>query len=151
LDVRTGHAVTVWNINVASDPPRINLEQIECRRGPEPQQWTVVWRLRSHGAESLEIQSARLPHGKLRGEERRFQPSSSVPAGGTATIELSLTFNETPGTVVENAFLLLLVQYAGTQWRIFIRFRTIANSNGEPDTRTELITTQQVGFSGISD
>jgi hypothetical protein len=60
---------------------------------------------------------------------------------------MALSFDELPGSIVENAFLILRVQWRNSQWRIFVRFLVTADSDGRPETRTELITTQPVGFS----
>ena len=57
--------------------------------------------------------------------------------------------DEPAGAVIENGFLILLVEWLDKQWRIFVRLRVIINQEGEPETATELITTQQVGFSGV--
>jgi hypothetical protein len=62
---------------------------------------------------------------------------------------MSVACNEPAGAVIENGFLILSVEWLDKQWRIFVRLRVIINEEGVPETATELITTQRVGFSGV--
>ncbi len=57
---------------------------------------------------------------------------------------------EAPGTVVENAFLILRVVWRDEPWQVFARFRVVFDDHGGPRTTTELITTQPVGFSTVA-
>ena len=58
--------------------------------------------------------------------------------------------HEPAGLVTENAFVIFHCQWRGEAWRIFVRIRVTVTADGAPETATELITTQKVGFSGIS-
>jgi hypothetical protein len=49
--------------------------------------------------------------------------------------------------VVENAFLILRVLWRDRPWRIFARLRVVVDQHGVPENRTEVVTTQPVGFS----
>jgi hypothetical protein len=62
---------------------------------------------------------------------------------------MSVLCDEPAGSIVENAFLILLVEWLEASWRLFVRFRVTIGQQGEPETATELITTQRVGFSGV--
>jgi hypothetical protein len=103
------------------------------------------------GDEAIAIISARVPHGKFCGKENEFRPRLRIDAGKSAPIELSIACNEAPGSAVENAFLILLTEWSKARWRIFVRFLVQVGRDGTPGTTTELITTQEVGFSGVSD
>jgi hypothetical protein len=94
--------------------------------------------------------SARCPHGQFKSAERFFEPPLHAPARKNATIDMSVRCDEPAGAVIENGFLILLVEWLDKKWRIFVRLRVIINQQGEPETLSELITTQQVGFSSIS-
>jgi hypothetical protein len=48
---------------------------------------------------------------------------------------------------VENAFLILRVLWLETPWRVFARLRVVFDEQGGPQTTTEVVTVQQVGFS----
>ena len=63
---------------------------------------------------------------------------------------MTVLCDEPAGAVVENGFLILTVAWLKHQWRIFVRLRIVVDKNGSPDTETELISTQRVGFSGVS-
>ncbi|MGH7827918.1 MAG: hypothetical protein ACREQ7_22425 [Candidatus Binatia bacterium] len=132
---------------MAADEPEINVEQVHKGRGDKADSWLSAWRIENLGDTSIEIVSARLPHGKFRSKDLRFSPSISVPARGGAVVNAAVAFNEAPGTIVENAFLILLIECLQVRWRVFVRFRVTANQAAEPETLTELITTQKVGFS----
>lgn len=93
--------------------------------------------------------TARYPHGQFRSPERIFDPPLQAAAGKTATIEMPVRCDEPAGAVIENGFLILLVEWFDKQWRIFVRLRATINQQGVPETVTELITTQRVGFSGV--
>ena len=58
--------------------------------------------------------------------------------------------DEPSGLVTENAFVIFYVIWRGEPCRIFVRLRVVVNSDGQPETATELTTTQKVGFSGVS-
>jgi hypothetical protein len=48
---------------------------------------------------------------------------------------------------VENAFLILRVLWREQLWRILARLRVVLDQHGVPESSTEVITTQPVGFS----
>jgi hypothetical protein len=66
-------------------------------------------------------------------------------------LELAVACQEPPNTIVENAFVILLVNWLGNGWRFFVRLLITVDQQGRPQTTTESITVQQVGFSGVSD
>jgi hypothetical protein len=78
-----------------------------------------------------------------------FDPPLQAAAGQAVTIEMPVLCGEPVGAVIENGFLILLVEWLDKQWRIFVRLRVTINQQGVPETATELITTQRVGFSGV--
>jgi hypothetical protein len=51
--------------------------------------------------------------------------------------------------VVENAFLILRVLWLGKPWRILARLRVVFDEQGGPQTTTEVVTVQPVGFSDL--
>ena len=135
---------------MSDDSPQITVEQIHRTRGPEPDHWVFQWRIQNLTEQAISFLAARCPHGQFRSEERFFDPPLHAAAGRTATIEMPVLCDEPAGAVIENGFLILLVEWLDKQWRIFVRLRVIINQEGEPETLSDLITTQQVGFSGIS-
>jgi len=97
----------------------------------------------------MKFLAGRCPHGQFRSAERFFDPPLQAAAGKNATIEMPVRCDEPAGTVIENGFLILLVEWLNNRWRIFVRLRVTINQQGEPETATELITTQRAGFSGV--
>lgn len=78
-------------------------------------------------------------------------PTLHLASGETAQFQTSVRCDEPPGLVTENAFVIFTVDWLATAWRIFVRIRVVVNPEGAPETTTELITTQKVGFSSLSD
>jgi len=133
---------------VSHDEPRIAVEELRRNREIGSDRWLFGWRIQNLTQQPIEFLTARCPHGKFRSGEKIIRPVLYVAGGKNATIEMPVLCNEPAGTIVENAFLILLLQWLGTSWRVFVRFRVTINEKGEPETATELITTQQAGFFG---
>ena|SRR5438093_1015895 len=111
--------------------------------------WNISWLVRNLARYPMRIQSVRLPHGQFKSEERRFEPAMDLNGGEELQFRTFVRCDEPPGLVTENAFVIFYVTWLGEPWRIFARFRVVVNSDGKPETATELITTQKVGFSGV--
>ena len=134
---------------VIEDGPKISAEQVRRNREVGSDRWLFGWRTQNLTEQSMKFLAARCPHGQFRSAERFFDPPLYAVAGKNATIEMPVLCDEPAGAVIENGFLILLVEWLDKQWRIFVRLRVTINQQGEPETTTELITTQRVGFSGV--
>jgi hypothetical protein len=135
--------------NVSDDGPRVAVEELRRSKEVESGRWLFEWRIQNLTEQPIKFFAARCPHGQFRSTERRFDPPLHGGAGKNATIEMPVLCDEPAGTVIENGFLILLVEWLNNRWRIFVRLRVTINQQGEPETATELITTQRVGFSGV--
>ena len=80
--------------------------------------------------------------------ERRFDPPPTLAPGETIDLEMGVACAEPPGTVVENAFLILRAFWKGREWRVLARMLVTIGGHGAPTVVTEVVTTQPVGFSG---
>ncbi|MGH7771478.1 MAG: hypothetical protein ACREQA_04505 [Candidatus Binatia bacterium] len=127
--------------------PQVLVEQAFRNRGTEPDRWIVTWRIENLGQDPLQILAARLPHSKFRSDERELSPMLKLLPKESARLDFSVACGERPGTVVENAFLILRVLWQEKPWRILIRFRVRFDEESGPQTVAELVTTQRVGFS----
>ena len=127
--------------------PRVGIEQASRRVDPAPGRWLVTWRIQNLGKRPLHIMTARLPHGRFRSMERALTPAPQLLPGESTRLAASVICREPPGTVVENAFLILRVLWRDEPWQIFARFEVSFDEHGGPETTTKLITTQPVGFS----
>jgi hypothetical protein len=133
-----------------SGEPQIEVEQAECGTSNNPAQWLFKWRVRNVTATPMNLLSVRVPHGKFKADERTLGPAAKIAAQGSLTLDLIVACQEPPNTIIENAFLILLVHWQENQWRFFVRLRIMIDHRGHPGTTTESITVQQVGFSGVS-
>jgi hypothetical protein len=115
-----------------------------------PGYWTILWEVRNASAGAITIASVRLPHGQFKAAEQRFEPALDLAPGAAARFETRVHCDEPPGFVTENAFLIFHVLWRGEEWRVFVRVRVVVAAQGEPQTSTELITAQRVGFSGLA-
>ncbi len=123
------------------------VEQVSRQTGAASHLWVVGWRIRNLGDQQLQLLAARLPHSQFRCEEIELAPPPEITAGESASLELLVECRESPGSVVENAFLILRVFWSGEPWRILARLRVLFDEQGAPRTITEVVTTQPVGFS----
>ena len=133
-----------------TENPSIAVEQVEPSRSENSGRWLFKWRVRNATETPMNLLSVRLPHGKFKAEERKFLPQVEIAAQDHFIVDLAVACEEPPNTIVDNAFLILLVNWQENLWRFFVRLRIMVNEPGQPQTKTESITVQQVGFSGVS-
>lgn len=130
--------------------PEVRLRQIATDRDGAAGRWLVRWQIDNLGTDALSIDSVRVPHGQFKADEQPFTPPLFLAAGGSAEFGSSVRCDEPVGLVTENAFVILHCRWRGEGWRIFVRICVTVTAGGIPETSVESITTQQVGFSGIS-
>jgi len=135
----------------STSEPRIALRQIALARDAAAGCWNIRWQLDNRGGDALTIDAVRLPHGQFKSALRHFTPALEVAAGASEGFHTIVQCQEPAGSITENAFVIFHGQWRGAAWRIFARIRVHVDVAGEPHAATELITTQKVGFSGISD
>lgn len=130
--------------------PQIELRQTFANPAGARGYWSVGWSVQNQGADSLRLLSVRLPHGQFRAEEHRFEPMLDLAPGQKTEFTISVRCDEPPGLVTENAFLIFQVVWLDKPWRIFVRIRVNVAEDGRPTSSVESITTQKVGFSGVT-
>jgi hypothetical protein len=135
---------------VESEEPSIEVEQVEHSRGENSHQWLFKWRVRNETEQAMRLISVRAPHGKFKAEERKLLPPATIAAGDSFILDMAVTCEEPPGTIIENAFLILFVDWQENHWRLFVRLQITVNQQGNPAAATQSITVQRVGFSGVS-
>ena len=109
-----------------------------------PGSWVVHWRIHNERARPVQIDTAVQPHTQFRTPETKL--GRDLSAHGVIDIDLPVRFNEEPGTVVENPFLILRATYEGVSWRILLRVQVTAGIRGEPiASRTLSVSTDRVG------
>ena len=105
---------------------------------PTGDAWHINWRITNTGRDPIALHSAWLPHGRFRSQEWQLDPPLHIPAGGEATLESRVKWQEEPGTVVENGFLILRLD----GWRVFARLTIIRLPDGSPQAICEGVTLQ---------
>ena len=127
--------------------PSVRVDQAARSRGLGPGHWIIAWNIQNLSREPLQILSGRLPHSRFRSEERGLSPIPKLLPNESAQLEFSVACSEPPGTVVENAFLILRVLWLEEPWWLFGRLRVTFDELGGPQSITEVITTHRIGFS----
>jgi hypothetical protein len=130
--------------------PDIALSQVSVARHRSIGCWSFSWNVTNNGADPLIIVSARLPHSQFKSKECYLEPPLRLDSGQSGQFEVCVTCNEPAGLVTENAFVIFSAIWAGEAWRIFARISITVNAAGTPETKTEMITTQKTGFSGVT-
>jgi hypothetical protein len=145
------HSLAAANANVNDDAPKIAVDGICRGRGSRSGIWLFGWCIQNLSDQPIKLLAARLPHGRFRSHsDIGFNPPLEMGIGERAQIETAVFCDEPPGSVIENAFLILSAEWEKQDRRIFVRLRVTVNEQGQPESLTELVTAQKVGFSGIS-
>jgi len=122
----------------AVEPP-VRIRVNSCARGSTNACWRVGWRLTNLLREPLLLQDAWVPHGRFRGEGH-IALHTSLAAGADHDLALNVLADEAPGTVVENAFLIVQMRSATQGWRVFARMKVVFGD--VPTPTIEAVTAQ---------
>jgi hypothetical protein len=125
------------------EPPRIRIEISSCQREGAHGPWLVTWSVHNDGTEPLRLEEAWIPHGRFRGEGR-LALDSVVQPGKSIALSLRVLSDEAPGTMVENAFLILRATAGGEAWRLFARMRVGFDADGRAAPVVESMTAQSL-------
>jgi hypothetical protein len=129
------------------DAPQLKVTQVSQTRAAVPGTWVVTWRIENESRQFLDLREVYAPHGKFLGQSVDLSGRGRLDPDAGREIQLPVVFEETPGVIVENAFLILTAVWQKKVVRVFVRMTVESDSVGAPVARTELITTQEAGFS----
>ncbi|HEY3117152.1 MAG TPA: hypothetical protein VGK54_10450 [Chloroflexota bacterium] len=128
------------------ESPSISVEPMGVAESVGLGLWGISWRIQNLGASDLGISETWLPHGRFRAGRQSMEPPLRVEPGQEVTLTFEVACQEEPRTIVENAFLILIADWQGEPWRLLARLAIDWSEAAEPQPRTELITSQRVGF-----
>jgi hypothetical protein len=100
----------------------------------------VRWRITNSGDTPVRLASAIQPHSQFRTSEVPLDVR--IDPGEDRDLRLAVHFDEEPGAVVENAFLILVLD-GEPQSRILARVRVTAGPRGEPIAGPSVVITGQ--------
>jgi hypothetical protein len=140
--------VTALGGDPAPAGPEIELVCSGVEPRAEPGAWDVTWAVRNVGAYPLVLREAWLPHGRFRSPRRVFTPPIDLGPAVEAEVTFPVDCAEEPGAVVENGFVILVVDCRGESWRIFARLRIPITERGVPAPVTETFTIQRDAEAG---
>ena len=109
--------------------------------------WSFEWRVQNKTTMAMRLLSVRAPHGKFRADERIFAPALEIPPKENRDFQLSISCNQAPASIIDNAFLIFAVEWLQQHWRFFVRLQVKISRSGVPETSIESITIQRAGFS----
>ena len=119
--------------------PPVRIEVAGCQPAGEPGRWRVTWRVTDVSDVGVAIVEAWVPHGRFRGEGH--MPLNVVVAPREShLLEVAVNAREQPGTLVENAFLILRTDVC----RVFARMRVEFDGTGRPRPVVEAVTAQSL-------
>jgi hypothetical protein len=127
--------------------PAVRVEPLAPRARATPGRWRVGWRITNASPRPLRLLAAWCPHGRFRAPEWVLEPAPTLAPGQTAVIETDVACAEAPGTVVENAFVILRALWGDEPWRILARLEVRVGPGGVPEHVVVLITRHRIGFS----
>ena len=130
--------------------PRLLIEAVSSRATPVRGQWLVAWRIQNLGQEPWAVLSTWLPHDKFSSHQKTIDPPLRLLPGESTRLELPVTCHEPPGSVVDNAFLILRLLWLEQPWRAFARHRVVLDDTGTPHHVCQVVSVQRVGFSARS-
>jgi len=117
------------------------------RASGEAGAWRVVFEVRNAGDRPVELLEAWLPHGRFRAEAVSLSEQPLLASGASTQLTFTVGFDEPPGEIVENAFVILRALWRDQEWRVLTRLAVTSDADGSPLAATELITFHPVGFS----
>ena len=109
--------------------------------------WHVVFEVKNTGDGTVELLEAWLPHGRFRADAVPLTDHARLGSGASVPLAFNVVFDEPPGELVENAFVILRVRWRDEEWRVLTRLAVTSDADGSPLAATELITFHPVGFS----
>ena len=130
-----------------SHPPDLGVEGIECRATDHPGRWIGVWRIHNRGDSSAEIAAVWLPHDRFFSDNQEYGPPLALESLGLVDLAVPVDCRETPGSVIDNAFVILRVAYHRREWRVFARQEVRIDKNGVPQAICLSVTCQPAGNS----
>lgn len=124
--------------------PAVRLEPIGAAKR-DGLGWRTTWRFVNTDANAVRVVGATAPHSKFRGENTLGR---EVAGRGTTQFSLVTLVDGTPGSEIENAFVIVSIERGDDRWRMLVRLRVPLDETGKPQPRVEAVTMQRVGFSG---
>lgn len=128
--------------------PSLHVTQAQAAAKRGDALWDVVFRVINGGGGDVSLLAAWLPHGRFRCAETPLEAMAPLGPGAEADVLFPVAFDEAPGVVVENCFIILRVAWQSDAWRVLARLTVTADNDGAPVAKTELVTVHPVGFSG---
>ncbi len=125
------------------EPPQVTIEVASVDPESVPGRWRVTWLIRNSGSAPLALEEAWIPHGRFRGDGHVALDAVLSP-GASTRLSFSVAAEEPPGTVVENAFLILRLQSKNAGWRVFARMRVEFDARACPRPVVETVSAQSI-------
>lgn len=130
--------------------PRLLIEAAACQATATHRRWLVAWRMQNLGQEPIDVLSTWLPHDKFFSGQQTLNPRLRLLPEESTRLELQVACHEPPGSVVDNAFVILRLLWLEQPWRAFARHCVVLDDAGAPQPVCQTVSIQPVGFSTSS-
>ena len=127
--------------------PELLIESASSCGADKPGRWLMSWRVQNVGREPIEVLSIWLPHDKFASDQQVFDPPIRLTPNESRLLQVRVACLESPGSVIDNAFVILRLRWMGQPWRAFARQRVTIDAVGVPHHCCEVISAHPVGFS----
>ena len=127
--------------------PELLIESASSCGADQPGWWLMSWRVQNVGQEPIEILSIWLPHDKFSSGQQVFDSPIRLMPNESRLLEVRVACLEAPGSVVDNAFVILRLRWMGQPWRALARQRVTIDAVGVPRHCCEVISAHPIGFS----
>jgi hypothetical protein len=105
----------------------------------------VSWRITNESGKDVLVLETWLPHGAFYADKEQHSPQLRIDQGRDVEVSRRVRSQAASEASVENTFLILLVDFAGSAWRIFVRMRVEAGASSVRPI-IEAVTAQSIGF-----
>ncbi len=107
--------------------------------------FAVSWRITNKSGADVLVVETWLPHNGFYADKESLSPELRVEPAGSVEVSRRVRCRATAEADVENAFLILQVDFVGAVWRIFVRMRVKAEASSMRPI-IEAVTAQTVGL-----
>ena len=119
--------------------PLLSVSMLGCAGVGKSGEWRVRFLVRNLSASQISLQEGWLPHGRFRGRGR-VPLNVALESGEEMELNFEVRASESPGTTVENAFLILRTDAK----RVFTRMRIEFDGTATAHPIVEQVTSQPV-------
>jgi len=130
---------------IPGDAPLLFVAVLDAEKASAGSQWRVRWQIANRTLRPVQVSEMWLPHSLFHGDKQVLRPTLVLASGESRVITLPVRCSPRSGETIENAFLILRVNY-GEECRVFVQVRVECESHDSIKPVVEKVTMHPVGF-----